>query len=149
MCEQVAVEWWHGRVDFLHAQHRMLIQADGSCHDTGAYHNSAEQLVKRDAAFCAAAYARYLPSGGSVLRTCESNLLESLPTGVKLAKAGRVICHQGTLLVMILMNVQYCSSDASVTPARYLINQDKAYCVALKQVVDLLVYRRLTHCEIV
>jgi hypothetical protein len=39
---------------------------------------------------------------------------------------------------MILMNVQYCSSDASVTPARYLINQDKAYCVALKEVVDLL-----------
>jgi hypothetical protein len=50
----------------------------------------------------------------------------------------RLAHNKSTLLVMILMNVQYCSSDASVTPARYLINQDKAYCVALKQVVDLL-----------
>jgi hypothetical protein len=74
MCVQVAVDWWHGRVDLLHAQHSMLIQADGSCHDTGAYDSSAEQLVEQDAAFCAAAYARYLPAGGSPLRvrTCES-----------------------------------------------------------------------------
>jgi hypothetical protein len=93
MCAQVAVNWWHGRVDFMHAQHNMLIQADGSCHDTGAYDSSAEQLVKRDAAFCAAAYARYLPAGGSVLRvrTCEIDLHQSLPTGFSLATASSVI----------------------------------------------------------
>lgn len=93
MCAQVAVKWWRGRVDFLHAQHRVLIQADGSCHDTGAYDSTAEQLVKRDADFCAAAYAKYLPTGGSVLRvrTCESDLHESLLAGFELAAAGRVI----------------------------------------------------------
>jgi very-short-patch-repair endonuclease len=98
MCAQVAVDWWHGRVDFLHAQHSMLIQADGSCHDTGAYDSSVEQLVKRDAGFCAAAYARYLPTGGSVLRvrTCESDLHESLLTGFNLARAGRVIALSPT-----------------------------------------------------
>jgi very-short-patch-repair endonuclease len=92
-CVQVAVDWWHGRVDFLHAQHRMLIQADGSCHETGAYDSSAEQLVKRDAGFCEAAYARYLPTGGSVLRvrTCEIDLHDSLQFGFNLAVAGRVI----------------------------------------------------------
>jgi very-short-patch-repair endonuclease len=93
MCAQVAVDWWHGRVDFMHVQHSMLIQADGSCHDTGAYDRSAEQLVKRDAGFCAAAYARYLPTGGSVLRvrTCKSDLHDSLQSGFNLAAAGRVI----------------------------------------------------------
>jgi hypothetical protein len=93
MCVQVAVDWWHGRVDFLHAQHSMLTQAGGSCHDTCAYDSSAEQLVKCDAGFCAAAYARYLPTGGNVLRvrTCESDLHESLLTGFNLAVAGRVI----------------------------------------------------------
>lgn len=93
MCAQLAVDWWPGRVDFFHAQHSMLIQADGSCHDTGAYISSAKQLVKRDAGFCIAAYAKYLPSGGSVLRvrTCESDLHASLLTGFKLAAAGRVI----------------------------------------------------------
>jgi hypothetical protein len=93
MCAQVTVKWWRGRVDFMHAQHRVLIQADGSCHDTGAYDSTAEQLVKRDADFCAAAYAKYLPTGGSVLlvRTCESDLHESLLAGFELAAAGRVI----------------------------------------------------------
>jgi hypothetical protein len=93
MCAHVAVDWWHGRVDFLHAQHSMLIQADGSCHDTGAYDKSAEQVVKSDAGFCTAAYAKYLPTGGSVLRvrTCESDLHGSLLPGFKLAAAGRVI----------------------------------------------------------
>jgi very-short-patch-repair endonuclease len=93
MCAQVAVDWWRGRVDFLHAQHSMLIQADGSCHDTGAYKSSAKQLVKRDAGFCFAAYSKYMPTGGSVLRvrTCESDLDELLQTGFNLAAAGRVI----------------------------------------------------------
>jgi hypothetical protein len=93
MCVQVAVNWWHGRVDFLHAQHSMLTQAGGSCHDTCAYDSSAEQLVKCDAGFCAAAYARYLPTGGSVLRvrTCEMDSHETLLTGFNFAVAGRVI----------------------------------------------------------
>jgi very-short-patch-repair endonuclease len=93
MCVQVAVNWWHGRVDFLHAQHSMLIQADGTCHDTGANDSRAEQVVKRNAAFCAAAHARFLPAGGNVLRvrTCESDLRKSLLTGFELAVGGRII----------------------------------------------------------
>jgi very-short-patch-repair endonuclease len=93
MCAQVAVDWWRGRVDFLHAQHSMLIQADGSCHDTGMYNSSSEQLLQRDADFCVAAYAKCLPAGGSVLRvrTSESNLCQVLPTGFRLAAGGNVI----------------------------------------------------------
>jgi hypothetical protein len=93
MCAQVAVDWWHGRVDFLHAQHSIMIQADGSCHDTGMYNSSRQQLVQRDFDFCVAAYNSYLPSGGSVLRvrTSESDLCQSLPIGIQLAAVSNVI----------------------------------------------------------
>jgi very-short-patch-repair endonuclease len=93
MCAQVAVGWWRGRVDFLHAQRSVLIQADGTCHDTGMYDNSTEKLLQRDVAFCAAAYAKFLPAGGSVLRvrTCESDWQDSLETGFQLAAGGGVI----------------------------------------------------------
>lgn len=93
MCAQVAVGWWRGRVDFLHAQRSVLIQADGTCHDTGMYDNSTEKLLQRDVAFCAAAYAKFLLAGGSVLRvrTCESDWQDSLETGFQLAAGGGVI----------------------------------------------------------
>jgi hypothetical protein len=57
------------------------------------YDSSTEQLLQRDAAFCAAAYAEILPAGGSVLRvrTCESDWQDSLETGFQIAAGGGVI----------------------------------------------------------
>jgi hypothetical protein len=93
MCAQVAVDWWDGRVDFLHAQHSMLIQADGSCHDKGYYTSSRQQVLKRDFDFCAAAYDNWLQPGVSVLRvtTRGCDMHQSLHIGFQLAAAGGVI----------------------------------------------------------
>jgi hypothetical protein len=57
------------------------------------YDNSTEKLLQRNVAFCAAAYAKFLPAGGSVLRvrTCESDWQDSLETGFQLAAGGGVI----------------------------------------------------------
>ena len=93
MCAQVAVDWWDGRVDFLHAQHSMLIQADGSCHDKGFCSSSRQQVLKRDFDFCAAAYDNWLQPGGSVLRvsTRGCDMHQSLHIGFQLAAVGGVI----------------------------------------------------------
>jgi hypothetical protein len=93
MCAQVAVDWWDGRIDFLHAQHNMLIQADGSCHDKGYYSSSRQQVLQRDFEFCAAAYDNWLQPGGSVLRvsTRGCDMHQSLHIGFQLAAAGGVI----------------------------------------------------------
>lgn len=93
MCAQVAVDWRCGRVDFFHAQHNVLIQADGSCHDKGYHQNSRQLLLQRDLKFCLDAYDKFLQSGGSVLRvrTCGSDMHQPLSTGFQLAAEGGVI----------------------------------------------------------
>jgi hypothetical protein len=140
MCAQVAVGWWHGRVDFLHAQQRIMIQVDGSCRDIGMYQSSRQQIVQRDFDFCVAAYDAYMPFGGSVrVRTCESDWCQSLPIGILLATVGSVI-----VLSPSYSTVMYDKGAAGLQPFPQALAAALQHC-SYQVLRDWHVIRRLPH----
>lgn len=54
-CE-VALPWWHGRIDFYHMPSKTAVQVDGSGHFKGTYHMKHSQQLKADLRCCRAAW---------------------------------------------------------------------------------------------
>lgn len=106
VCRQVAVWWWHGRIDFYDTASNTYIQSDGTCHDRGIHSYSREEVLDLDLEFCVAAYNKILPQGQSVVRVraCEKSLHMCLATAMDVAAVGgcivlspsfaAVACHQ-------------------------------------------------------
>ena len=54
-CE-VALPWWHGRIDFYHMPSKTAVQVDGSGHFEGTHHMMPSQQLQADLQCCRAAW---------------------------------------------------------------------------------------------
>jgi very-short-patch-repair endonuclease len=61
---QVMLDFWAAPVDFKCISHKLVIQADGSCHFKSMYDSTTGKQLDDDLRFCAAAYK----AGFSVVR---------------------------------------------------------------------------------